>query len=144
MSWTGPERNEHVIVPAVVGLEMRAARKLAGEAGVTLGTADPDGPPLGALTWPGTFMVTDQRPSPGAVVHRWGTVVVDFAPWPDEDGNGDGGGDEGGAGDREPRRPGPSHGAERAALEASTEPATPSAAGPDPAVAPATADPLPD
>jgi hypothetical protein len=95
MTWTGPERGEEVTVPDVVGLEMRAARHIGAQAGVTLAAADPDGPPLGALTWPGTFMVTGQRPGPGTKIRKWGSVVVDFEPA--------GPGDD--AGDREPRIP---------------------------------------
>jgi hypothetical protein len=91
-------------VPDVVGLEMRAARKKGSAAGVTLTAADPDGPPLGALTWPGTFIVTGQRPGPGTRIRRWGSVVVDFEPWHR--------GDD--AGDREPRTPLPPPGALRA------------------------------
>lgn len=106
MTWIGPERGEQVTVPDVVGLEMREARRLGGSAGVTLSAADPDGPPLGALTWPGTFVVTAQRPGPGTRIRKWGTVVVDFKPQPP--------GEE--SGDREPRVPQPPLGLLRAEL----------------------------
>jgi hypothetical protein len=97
MTWMGPESAEDVIVPDLIGLTVRAARTLGTQAGVALAQADPDGPPLGALTWPGTWIVTAQRPGPGSVLHRWGSVVVDFAPGtPGEE-----------SGDREPRRPVP-------------------------------------
>jgi hypothetical protein len=56
---------------------------------------DLDGPPLGALTWPGRFVVTGQDPPPGAVLLRWDSVVVQVRP------------DDGRAGDRVPRKPPP-------------------------------------
>lgn len=85
MTWEGPEHGERVTVPDVVGLEMRTARKKGNEAGVALGASDPDGPPLGALTWPGRYVVTAQRPAPGTVIRRWGTVVVEFEARAEED-----------------------------------------------------------
>ena len=85
-----------VVVPDLVGLTMDEARRVATEAGVVPASADPDGPPLAELTWPGRFVVTGQDPGPGAVLLRWDSVVVDVRR------------DEGGAGDREPRRPRPS------------------------------------
>src|SRR5262249_37203128 len=79
----------------LVGLTVESARALARDAGLKLAAEDPDGPPLVAFTWPGVWMVTAQRPAPGSVLHRKGTVVVDFEPGtPGE-----------GAGVREPRRP---------------------------------------
>lgn len=84
-----------VVVPDLVGLTMDEARRVATEAGVVPASADPDGPPLAELTWPGRFVVTRQDPGPGAVLLRWDSVVVDVCR------------DEGGAGDREPRRPNP-------------------------------------
>ena len=84
-----------VVVPDLVGLPVEEARRVATEAGVVPAAADPDGPPLAALTWPGRYVVTAQDPEPGAVLLRWDSVVVDVRP------------DDGGAGDREPRRPHP-------------------------------------
>ena len=95
MTWIGPSTADEVTVPNVVGLTVREARRVAWEAGVVVAAADPDGPPLGALTWPGVWVVTAQRPAPGSVLRRRGSLVVEFREWS--------GGDE--AGDREPRRP---------------------------------------
>jgi hypothetical protein len=92
----GSRSADLVVVPAVVGLEVRRAERVAGDAGVALAQSDPDGPPLGALTWPGAYVVTAQSPPAGSVVHRWDSVVVRFAAAGD-----------GTAGDREPRRPSP-------------------------------------
>lgn len=89
-----------VIVPAVVGMTVAEARRIAGDAGVALAQPDPDGPPLGALTWPGVWFVTEQDPSPGSEMYRWDSVRVRFRP-ADADGP---------AGVREPRRPGPDPG----------------------------------
>jgi len=62
---------------------------------VVIAAEDPDGPPLGSLTWPGVWVVTAQRPAPGAILRRRGSVVVDFEQASP--------GDE--AGDQEPRSP---------------------------------------
>jgi hypothetical protein len=90
------DRRERVVVPDVVALEVRRAARVAQAAGVALAQPDPDGPPLGALTWPGEYVVTAQSPATGSVVRRWDSVVVRFAA-----------ADDGRAGDREPRRPFP-------------------------------------
>ncbi|WP_344421025.1 PASTA domain-containing protein [Amycolatopsis minnesotensis] len=87
-------RAKSVIVPDVVGLPVTVARQVAAEAGVALAQPDPDGPPLGALTWPGVWVIDEQAPAPGARVRRWDSVVVRFH----EEGGGS-------AGVREPRRP---------------------------------------
>lgn len=85
-----------VTVPNVVGLLLDQARRVAGDAGVVLAQPDPDGPPLGALTWPGEYRVTGQSLPAGARVWRWDSLVVE---WVAVDRGGDG------AGVREPRRP---------------------------------------
>lgn len=95
MTWIGPSNADEVTVPNVVGLTVWDARRVASEAGVVVTAEDPDGPPLGALTWPGVWVVIAQRPAPGSVLQRWGSVVVEFQKWS--------GGDD--AGDREPRQP---------------------------------------
>jgi hypothetical protein len=95
MTWNGPANADEVTVPNVVGLTVTVARQVALEAGVVIVAEDPDGPPLGALTWPGVWVVTAQRPAPGTVIRNLGSVVVEFQEWS--------GGDA--AGDREPRRP---------------------------------------
>jgi hypothetical protein len=84
-----------VVVPNLVGLTVAAARDVATAAGVVPASADPDGPPLAARTWPGRFVVTGQDPAPGAVLFRWDSVVVEVRP------------DDGRAGDRVPRTPPP-------------------------------------
>ncbi|MEU4764539.1 PASTA domain-containing protein [Actinosynnema sp. NPDC023794] len=84
-------------VPHLVGLTVRQARQTGHDAGVVVTSRDVDGPPLGALTWPGTWVVTAQDPTAGRRVRRGATVVIDFEERPDE----------GGAGDREPRHPPP-------------------------------------
>jgi hypothetical protein len=82
-------------VPHLVGLTALQARKTGHDAGVVVISHDADGPPLGALTWPGTWIVTAQDPTAGRRVCRGATVVIDFEEYPDA----------GGAGDREPRNP---------------------------------------
>ncbi len=84
-----------VTVPDVVGPPLAHARNVAHDAGVVLAQPDSDGPPLGALSWPGEYLVTGQSPRPGTRLWRWDSVVVSWRPV-------DRGGD---AGVREPRRP---------------------------------------
>lgn len=96
-----------VVVPAFAGLSMQSARHLAHAADVVLTSGRLDGPPLGALTWPGTWVVTGQDPSPGALVERGSWVVISFESR--------GGGDDG---DREPRVPPPPDGRLEARLRA--------------------------
>ncbi|MCZ2815179.1 PASTA domain-containing protein [Modestobacter sp. VKM Ac-2984] len=100
----GTERAaELVLVPSIVGLEVQVARRVANTAGVELAQPDPDGPPLGALTWPGRYRVVGQEPAAGSVLHRWDSLVVRTEPV-----------DDGAAGVREPRRPHPDPHAGRA------------------------------
>lgn len=96
MTWIGPSNSAEVTVPDVVGLIVTHARAVASKAGLALATDDPDGPPVGALTWPGVWLVTAQRPAAGTRMRRWGSLVIDFRELPG-----------GTAGDREPRRPPP-------------------------------------
>jgi beta-lactam-binding protein with PASTA domain len=84
-----------VTVPLLVGMTVREARRAGHNSGVVVTSADMDGPPLGALTWPGTWTVIAQRPVAGSRVERGSAVVIEFEERP-------GGG---GAGDREPRVP---------------------------------------
>lgn len=93
-SW---RRTEEVEVPDVVGMRLSEARQIAHEAGVVLAQPDPDGPPLGALTWPGEYVVTSQDPLPGAQLRRWDPVVVTWSALDRGDP----------AGVREPRHPNP-------------------------------------
>ena len=56
-------------VPDVVGLPFHVGRDVAWEAGVSLANPDPDGPPIGALAWPGLLYITSQRPAAGTIVY---------------------------------------------------------------------------
>jgi hypothetical protein len=85
MTWIGPSSADEVRVPSLVGLTVPAARKVAWDAGVVVAAEDPDGPPLGALTWPGVWVVTAQHPAPGSVMRRRGSVIVDFRKGPPGD-----------------------------------------------------------
>lgn len=69
---------DRVTVPDVVGMPFHIGRNVASAAGVTLANPDPDGPPIGALAWPGLFYITSQHPEEGTVVHRWDSVVVEI------------------------------------------------------------------
>jgi len=90
------QQGRTVHVPDLVGLEVGAARNLGHAEGVMVVSAEVDGPPLGALTWPGTWRVTAQHPPVGTEVERRSVVTIDF-----ERAGG------GGAGDRVPLRPRP-------------------------------------
>lgn len=70
--------SERVVVPDVVGLPFRVGQDVASAAGVALSNPDPDGPPIGALAWPGHFVITSQQPPAGAEVHRWDSVAVEI------------------------------------------------------------------
>jgi hypothetical protein len=72
-------RTDEVVVPDVVGMALSEARQIAFEAGVVLAQPDPGGPPLGALTWPGEYVVTSQDPPPGARLWRWDAVAVTWS-----------------------------------------------------------------
>lgn len=69
---------DRVIVPDVVGLPFHVGRDIASDAGVTLANPDPDGPPIGALAWPGLFFITSQSPRAGAELYRWDSVAVEI------------------------------------------------------------------
>jgi hypothetical protein len=99
-----PPNAAWVAVPCLVGMTVSEAWNAGHRSGVVVTSADADGPPLPALTWPGTWIVVGQRPIPGSHVERWSTVAIDFEALP-------GGG---GAGDREPRVPSPEPPAMRA------------------------------
>jgi hypothetical protein len=68
-----------VTVPDVVGLPFHVGRDVAEAAGVALANPDPDGPPIGALAWPGLFYITSQHPGPGSEVYRWDSVAVEIS-----------------------------------------------------------------
>ncbi len=82
MSWMGPSTADEVTVPDMVGLMVTDARKVAWEAGVVIAAGDPDGPPVGALTWPGVWVVTAQAPSPGSRMRRRGSLMIEFKQAP--------------------------------------------------------------
>jgi hypothetical protein len=67
-----------VTVPDVVGLPFHIGRDIASAAGVSLANSDPDGPPIGALAWPGLFYITSQRPLAGTDVYRWDSVAIEI------------------------------------------------------------------
>ena len=90
-----PTDAERVEVPNLVGLTVPVARLVGHEIGIVVTSADLDGPPLGALTWPGTWVVTAQDSMSGHRLPRGAVVTIKFEKFPDD----------GGAGDREPRRP---------------------------------------
>jgi len=71
-----------VTVPLLTGMTVRDARSAGHVAGVVVTSADLDGPPLGALAWPGTWMVTAQRPIAGSRAERWSTVTIEFEERP--------------------------------------------------------------
>ena len=102
-----PGRTGQVTVPDLVGMIVADARRKGHEAGLVVVSADPDGPPLGGLTWPGTWIVTAQHPAPEARLSRWDNVVIEF----EERHGGES------AGDQEPRAPLPDPGALAAELE---------------------------
>lgn len=67
-------------VPDFVGVPFHIARDEAEAIGLTLANPDPDGPPIGALAWPGLFYVTHQSPSPGAKVRPGSHVKISILP----------------------------------------------------------------
>lgn len=79
--------SERVTVPNVVGLPFHVGRDLASEAGVTLANPDPDGPPIGALAWPGLFYITWQDPPGGSEVGRWDSIRVEVVKHGDAQSN---------------------------------------------------------
>ena len=85
-----------VTVPNLVGLTVPNARQAGHDIGVVVTAKDLDGAPLGALTWPGIWVVTAQDPRAGHRLRRGEVVTIEFEKFSD---------DGGGAGDREPRRP---------------------------------------
>ncbi|MDH6109362.1 hypothetical protein P3T36_000134 [Kitasatospora sp. MAP12-15] len=82
MAWIGPSNADEVTVPDIVGLIVTHAREVAWEAGLVIASDDPDGPPVRALTWPGVWVVTAQRPAPGSRMRRRGSLVVEFKELP--------------------------------------------------------------
>jgi hypothetical protein len=74
----GSGEESRVEVPQLVGMVVADARQAGHRAGLVVVSADVDGPPLGALTWPGIWIVTAQRPAPGTWLRRWDNVVIEF------------------------------------------------------------------
>ncbi|HXB48657.1 MAG TPA: PASTA domain-containing protein [Streptosporangiaceae bacterium] len=71
-----------VTVPSLIAMTVSEARSKGQHSGVVVTSADADGPPLGALTWPGTWIVIAQRPVAGARVARWSMVAIEFKELP--------------------------------------------------------------
>ena len=94
-----PGYRGRAVVPDLRGMLVSEARLHGEQAGLVVVSQDPDGPPLGALTWPGVWFVVSQDPPPGEQVARGSSVRITFGRQ-----NG------GGAGVREPRRPPPDRG----------------------------------
>lgn len=84
-------------MPDLVGLAVCEARDVGHEEAVVVVATDVDGPALGALTWPGAWIVMAQDPGPGSRVRKWDNVRISFRRAD---------GDE--AGDHEPCLPSPS------------------------------------
>ena len=78
MARGGPGDAGQLEVPDLVGMTVPEARRKGHEAGLVVVSADPDGPPLGGLTWPGTWIVTAQHPAPGARLSQWDNLVIEF------------------------------------------------------------------
>ena len=77
-----------VTVPDVVGMPFDVGRDVAADAGVTLANPDPDGPPIGALAWPGLYYIVRQEPAPGAQLREGDSVrieVVEHGDAPDRE-----------------------------------------------------------
>jgi hypothetical protein len=74
----GPVNARQIAVPNLVGMTVDDARRAGHHAGLVVVSADLDGTPLGALTWPGIWVVTAQRPEPAVRLKRWDTVVIEF------------------------------------------------------------------
>jgi beta-lactam-binding protein with PASTA domain len=75
-----------IAVPHLIGLTVPTARRAGHEAGLVVTAADPDGPPLGALTWPGTWLVTAQHPAAGTTLERGDTIAIEFTRQSDDTG----------------------------------------------------------
>jgi hypothetical protein len=71
-----------VMVPMLIGMTVTDARQAGHRARLVVVSTDVDGPPLGALTWPGTWLVTTQRPAAGTWLPRWDNVVIEFRELP--------------------------------------------------------------
>ena len=78
MARGGPGDTRQVAVPVLSGMTVADARRKGHDAGLVVVSADPDGPPLGGLTWPGVWIVTGQHPAPGTWLDRWDNVVIEF------------------------------------------------------------------
>ena len=73
-----------VTVPDVVGLPFHVGRDVAAGAGVTLANPDPDGPPIGALAWPGLYYIVRQIPESGTQLREWDSVGIEVVGHGDE------------------------------------------------------------
>jgi beta-lactam-binding protein with PASTA domain len=66
------------VVPNLIGLTVSIARKVGHDAGLVVTSTDLDGPALGAVTWPGTWVVTAQDPTAGHRLRRGAVVKIEF------------------------------------------------------------------
>lgn len=74
------------IVPALVGQPFHVARDLAAERELAIAGLDPDGPPIGAVAWPGLWYITSQDPAEGTRLAAWESVRVTVEQHGNEDG----------------------------------------------------------
>jgi hypothetical protein len=111
MERSGLGEANRVEVPQLVEMVVADARQAGHRAGLVVVSPDVDGPPLGGLTWPGIWIVTEQRPAPGTWLRRWDNVVIEFEELR-------------GAGDREPRMPLPDLDVTAAEIEPPDQPGT--------------------
>ncbi|MCK2244751.1 MULTISPECIES: PASTA domain-containing protein [unclassified Crossiella] len=75
-----------VEVPNLVGLTVPIARGIGNDAGLVVTARDLDGPALGALTWPGTWVVTAQDPPSGHRLRRADVVRIEFEKFREDGG----------------------------------------------------------
>ena len=65
-----------IATPDVVGMVFHVARDLVEELGLALANPDPDGAPIGAIAWPGTFYIATQAPAAGAPIRSGESIAV--------------------------------------------------------------------
>lgn len=66
---------------------VHVGRDAASDAGVTLANPALNGPPIGALAWPGLYYITSQSPVAGTTLYRWDSVAVEILPYGEADSN---------------------------------------------------------
>ncbi|MCS4276609.1 hypothetical protein M2390_001803 [Mycetocola sp. BIGb0189] len=68
-----------LLVPDCVGQPVHIARDTARELGLSLANIDIDGPPVGALSWPGLYYITSQNPLAGEPANEGDWIFVTIA-----------------------------------------------------------------